>query len=586
MNHADFPFLKAASREGEIGTVGRFGVRRLIGQGGMGFVFEAFDTSLERLVAVKVIKPELASSSENLQRFTREAKTLAAIRHRNVVTIFEVGFEGRYPFLAMELLSGETLAQRLWRAPVEPIEALRIMEEVCQGLDAAHREGVIHRDIKPTNLWIDPTDGSVRLLDFGLAFDRHLKSIKEDVIAGTLHYLAPEQASGDSVTSRTDLYAVGVTLYQLLARRLPHDEATSAQQLAAIVTRTPKPLHTITAALPQGLYQLLDRLLEKSPAKRPNSAAEVATELSSLRDGMLSGRKPRPDATVQVPEIDTVNAHRLSPKKRRFAITLCMGIAVSLIAVFAFRLNNRGSDASKSSVSRVSSEPRRLSPAAGAVTVDRIQDSGDAEIELSSIVVQPMLEPLPHANAIDNFQLDPKGRRREINIRNRPGRSREQSVPILRFEIDSALIHGNSCRAAELSIAPRFKSDAFRFPELRVLTASRGMRFEQFASMSWPDWLKLRQTLQIDVLGVIEESTISEDNSRITFSSPAMLRAIREIGRDPDRRQLIILLEQVERRNEKFAIHADPGHPESLPVLTLVVDDPASISEPNGRPRD
>ncbi|MEO1525078.1 MAG: serine/threonine-protein kinase [Planctomycetota bacterium] len=569
MSQTQFPFLNPSRCEGELGTVGRFGIRRLLGQGGMGYVFEAFDRRLERSVALKVIKPELAQRQENLDRFVREAKILAAIRHRNVVTIFEVGVEGRYPFLAMELLSGMTLAERSWQGPIETAESLRLVEEICQGLEAAHRVGVIHRDIKPSNLWLDPVDHGVRLLDFGLAYDRHLRATEEELIAGTLHYLSPEQASGDPITTRSDLYSVGVTLYELLARRLPHNETTSAKQLAAIVARSPEPLHTLNATLPQSLYDLVGRLLAKSPTARPATAGEVAQDLRSIRETLLSQGSGRIDATLVVPKIETVDS--VVPNRRRLKPWMFsfLGVIILLgcVAGWMASISSEGAGGSLFGTGeRVAT--RRSS--------DSTQRPETTPAAVSRAVVRPMLEPLPHRNAITNFNLAPEKVRADLLLRNRPGRSREQSLPLLRFEIDTSKIDTSATARVEFSFQPRRRGETIRLDPIRVLTVGRRIEYGMLANMSWKEWLRLRQTSDVEVLGVVSETVVSEGQPRARFSSPSLLRSLRDLGTKNGERAVILLLEQVERSQDTTTIHCDPAVPELQPTLEIVTFDGAS----------
>ncbi|MEM7559683.1 MAG: serine/threonine-protein kinase, partial [Planctomycetota bacterium] len=550
-----FPFLSKATRTGELGSVGRFGVRRLIGQGGMGFVFEAFDGNLERLFALKVIKPELAKRKENLERFIREAKTLASIRHRNVVTIFEVGMEQRYPFLAMEMLSGVTLAERLTKGPVENAEALRIIEEVCQGLHAAHKAGIIHRDIKPSNLWLDPSDNSVRILDFGLAFDRHLDASNEDLIAGTLHYLSPEQAAGDPVTSRSDLYAVGVTLYQLLVRDLPHNEATSAMQLAAIATQTPKPLQSIDGALPTKLCKLVNQLLEKSPQRRPASAGEVASQLAAIRQDMLSGGARRRAVNLQQSSADRTLARKSARRQRKLAWLISSIVAGALMVGLGLWLASQpvddvGTNSKTSTKEKVDSE--QVNAPAGPL----------------KLIVRPMLLPPPNRNAISNYDIPPDKVRHDLILRNRPGRSREQSLPLIRFEIDPNAFDTAACTSAELRLQPRTRDGSGKLPKVNVLTVSRSISYEQLAKKSWREWQTLRGGVEVEVLGVIQATTVSVESPWVQFTSPSLLRALREVGRSPGDRDMILLLEQVDRSQIVSSILAEPRYPDQQPLLT------------------
>ena len=196
--HARVDFLGSPQAAGELGWLAHYRVLRLLGQGGMGLVFLAEDSLLARPVALKVIRPELADAHGIAQRFTREARATAAIKHNHIVTIYQVGQENGIPYLAMEFLNGMSLAQWLDRGQSPSVElVLRIGREIAAGLSAAHRHGLIHRDIKPANIWLEAPSGRVKILDFGMA-----RSIREDVeitrsgvVMGTPAYMAPEQAA-------------------------------------------------------------------------------------------------------------------------------------------------------------------------------------------------------------------------------------------------------------------------------------------------------------------------------------------------------------------------------------------------------
>ena len=289
----DLSWLKPAEAPDEIGRLGDFRVLRLLGQGGMGAVFEAQDTRLQRRVALKVMLPELSTDRAAADRFLHEARSAAAVHHQHVVTIFEVGKCGPVPYLAMELLKGESLEARIAGGKsLSPKEASHIASHIAEGLAAAHRQGVLHRDIKPANIWLEfdaPTHKSVphvKLLDFGLA-----KSMLEQygltqsgIVIGTLRYLSPEQARGEKLDARSDLFSLGCVLYRMLSGQLPFRGRDALGQLNALANENPIQLDRVVSELPVGLAELTHRLLAREAAQRPSSAAEVASQLRLIAE--------------------------------------------------------------------------------------------------------------------------------------------------------------------------------------------------------------------------------------------------------------------------------------------------------------
>jgi serine/threonine protein kinase len=261
-------------------------LQRLIGEGGMGAVFQAEDTHLHRKVALKVMKPEFTSDNEGRLRFLAEAQAMAALPHDYVVLVYQVGLEHGLPFIAMEYLEGETLESFLKRSGRLPlIQALRVAADVATGLTVAHHRGVIHRDIKPSNLWLDSVRRRVKLLDFGLAHHARASTglTRPGEVLGTPDYMAPEQAHGADVDSRTDLYALGVVLYRMLSGRLPYERSTAMATMYALAN---EPVPSLKAALPELPHEVaayVARLMAKDPAKRPASAHEVARWLTDHR---------------------------------------------------------------------------------------------------------------------------------------------------------------------------------------------------------------------------------------------------------------------------------------------------------------
>jgi hypothetical protein len=258
----------------------------------MGIVFRAEETKLARLVALKVMLPELAAASRAKLRFLREARAAAKVEHDHIIPIYSVGEDRDTPYLAMPLLKGQTLAAALRANPRPPaVEVLRIGREIAEGLAAAHEAGLIHRDIKPGNVWLEGDRRRVKILDFGLARAAAATDAGPDgtdpltahgAMVGTPQYMPPEQARGEAVDARADLFSLGAVLYEMATGRLPFPGPTPMAVLVALATKTPPPPAELIPGLPGGLSDLIVRLLAKDPAGRPVSAREVADELRQM----------------------------------------------------------------------------------------------------------------------------------------------------------------------------------------------------------------------------------------------------------------------------------------------------------------
>jgi hypothetical protein len=279
-------FLAPAQGPGEIGWLGPYRILKVLGAGGMGVVYKAEDPHLQRPVALKAMLPGLGASAAARQRFLREARAAAAVKHDHIVTIYQVGEDRGVPFLAMEFLEGQPLDDRLKKEPRLPVaEVLRIGRETAEGLQAAHERGLIHRDIKPANLWLEGPRQRVKILDFGLArpASGQEQLTQTGAILGTPAYMAPEQARGEKVDSRCDLFSLGCVLYRLCAGELPFKGSDTISTLMAVTMETPQDLESLNPEVPPGLVALVNRLLEKRRDDRPASAGEVAAELEAIQ---------------------------------------------------------------------------------------------------------------------------------------------------------------------------------------------------------------------------------------------------------------------------------------------------------------
>ena len=296
-------FLEPSPKPGSFGRLGHHEVLEVLGRGGFGIVVRAFDETLHRMVAIKVLSPQLASTSPARKRFLREARASARVRHGNVVQIYAVE-ERPLPYLVMEYIPGQTLQQRLDQTgPLEVPDVLRIGGQIARGLAAAHEQGLIHRDIKPGNILLESgIEQNVKITDFGLARAADDASLSQSgVIAGTPLYMAPEQAKGEPPDPRADLFSLGSVLYTMASGRPPFRAATALAVLKRVAEDTPRPIRQIIPEVPQWLCDLIARLHAKDPARRFQSAAEVAAlleqHLAHLQQPSLVARPE----TVEVP---------------------------------------------------------------------------------------------------------------------------------------------------------------------------------------------------------------------------------------------------------------------------------------------
>jgi formylglycine-generating enzyme required for sulfatase activity len=274
-------FLGPSTRPGTLGRLGHYEVLQLLGRGGFGIVFRAFDDTLQRVVALKVMAPQLAATSPARKRFLREARSSAQIRHENVVQVYEV-VEHPLPYLAMEFIPGETLQQKLDRVgPLDVRETLRIGLQIAEGLAAAHATDLIHRDIKPGNVLLEGGQHKVKITDFGQARAADDASISQSgIIAGTPMYMAPEQALGHKLDQRVDLFSLGSVLYQMVAGRPPFRANTALAVLKRVADDTPRDIREIIPETPQWLCDIIAKLHEKNPDDRYQSARGVADVLA------------------------------------------------------------------------------------------------------------------------------------------------------------------------------------------------------------------------------------------------------------------------------------------------------------------
>jgi serine/threonine-protein kinase len=325
---------------------GRYRVGEPLGEGGMGTVYAAVQEGLDRRVALKVMHPHLSSDTELRGRFQREAHVVAMLGHPNVVQIsdFQTN-EDEPPFLVMELLHGENLRDVLKRTPrLEPARVAYIAVQVLSALEAAHRAKVVHRDIKPDNIFLERTSVQadiVKVLDFGVAklmseSDTAPKLTRSGLVVGTLAYMAPEQATGDPIDGRADLYSLAAVMYVALVGKKPFEAPSTSELVQAIMTTTPKSVATIVPSIDADLSRVIDRALSKLPDDRFATAAEMAHALQrfakpTVLDDATSQMPATPVMTVRTPAT-AIEPHALPPETAPLPKTITMDAVPETVA--------------------------------------------------------------------------------------------------------------------------------------------------------------------------------------------------------------------------------------------------------------
>ncbi len=280
-------------------TISRYKVLEKLGEGGMGVVYKAEDTKLERPVALKFLPNHLLGDEEVRKRFEREAKAAAALDHSNVCTVYEIDEADGKTFIAMALVEGESLDKQIAQGPLKLEEALDIAQQIAKGLEAAHKRGVVHRDIKPENIMIGG-DGHVTIMDFGLAQLTQASLLtRPDQTLGTTFYMSPEQTEGSGTDQRTDIWSLGVVIYEMVTGQQPFKGDYDKAVMYSILNEEPEPITALRTGVPMELERVVGKCLAKAPEDRYQHADELIVDLRSL----AAGSEPAKTAVHLAPQV-------------------------------------------------------------------------------------------------------------------------------------------------------------------------------------------------------------------------------------------------------------------------------------------
>jgi tetratricopeptide (TPR) repeat protein/tRNA A-37 threonylcarbamoyl transferase component Bud32 len=315
-------------------TVSHYKIVELLGEGGMGVVYKAEDIKLKRTVALKFIKPEAAQTEDRKTRFFNEAQAVASLSHHNINTIYEIDEAEGQVFIAMEFIDGKSLKDMIKKEPLKINQMIRIAEQIAEGLQEAHEKGIIHRDIKSSNVMLTEKN-HVKIMDFGLArIVGSTRITKTATAVGTVTYMSPEQAHGEMVDFRSDLWSFGIILYEMITGRLPFDGEQDQLVLYSILNKDPKPISGLRSQIPLELERIVEKCLEKKPSERYQSAKDILVDLKRLDRDITSGKAPTLTSVGVRPSA--------AQKKTRKVVPVAAGLVVIILMLFMIPSVRRG----------------------------------------------------------------------------------------------------------------------------------------------------------------------------------------------------------------------------------------------------
>lgn len=386
------------------GHIGPYKVISLLGRGGMGEVYLAEDSRLDRRVAIKVLPSAFTRDTNRLRRFEREAKAASGLNHPNILTIHEIGHADSARYIVSEFVEGETLRELIGRGDLNLCQVMRITQQVAGALSVAHASGIIHRDIKPENVMVRP-DSLVKVLDFGLAklteprAEASPLSTDSGMVMGTISYMSPEQARGQKVDHRTDIFSLGVMLYEMITGRRPFDGTTTSDVIVALLSAEPPALKEIVPNAPAGLEQITGKCLAKDSEDRYQSAGELLNDLTRIEEELKSVTGA---SLTKSRVID--GSH--SVRRRMFISVLAVLVLAVLVYAFSFRGKRVVSQQSPAEVRTLAVLPLK------SINLDGSDDYlglgiADAIITSTSQMKTLVVRPISSVHSYHNKQIDP-----------------------------------------------------------------------------------------------------------------------------------------------------------------------------------